>query len=187
MNADNHSEIMISNKLLLSNIPPEFIKRVQGELTINNPQYLENKKYRRWNGQTPKKLYFYKESEKGLTLPRGYIDRLTFLCEEYQINVIIKDKTTILPKINFNFNGKLRPIQKLAINDMMDFDIGVLNAPTGSGKTIMGLYLIAMSNQPTLIIVHTTDLLNQWIQRIETFLEIPKKDIGIIGAGQKRI
>lgn len=180
-------QIQIANKLSLSNIPTPFTKILQGELTINNPQYLENKKYRRWNGQTPKKLHFYKESENGLILPRGYIDQLIFLCKGYNIEFIIKDKTRILPEINFNFNGKLRPIQELAANDMLDFNTGVLSAPTGSGKTIIALYLIAQSKQPTLIIVHTTDLLNQWVQRIETFLRIPKKDIGIIGAGQKKI
>jgi len=37
------------------------------------------------------------------------------------------------------------------------------------------------------VICHTRELLNQWVDRIETFLNIPKADIGIIGDGKKRI
>ncbi len=66
-------------------------------------------------------------------------------------------------------------------------DFGTLSAPTGSGKTIMALYIIAQRKQPALIVVHTKELLNQWCDRIETFLGIPKAEIGIIGAGKKII
>ena len=64
---------------------------------------------------------------------------------------------------------------------MLRKDFGTLKAPTGAGKTVMALSLIAERKQPALIIVHTRELLNQWIERIETFLGIPKNKIGIIG------
>jgi len=70
---------------------------------------------------------------------------------------------------------------------MMEADEGTLSAPTGSGKTVMALKIIAERRQPALVICHTRELLNQWVDRIETFLNIPKADIGIIGDGKKRI
>jgi superfamily II DNA or RNA helicase len=70
---------------------------------------------------------------------------------------------------------------------MLKRDFGTLSAPTGSGKTIMGLYLIAKRRQPTVVIVHTKDLAHQWIQRIEQFLGIPGDQVGLLGAGKKRI
>jgi superfamily II DNA or RNA helicase len=66
-------------------------------------------------------------------------------------------------------------------------DFGTLNAPTGSGKTVMGLYLIAQRRQPTVVVVHTKDLAFQWIQRIDQFLGIPADQVGLIGAGKKKI
>ncbi len=70
---------------------------------------------------------------------------------------------------------------------MVNADWGALISATGSGKTTMGLYLVAQRKQPTLIIVHTKNLLTQWVDRIESFLNIPKKEIGIIGNGKKKI
>jgi superfamily II DNA or RNA helicase len=70
---------------------------------------------------------------------------------------------------------------------MLSKDFGTLNAPTGSGKTIMALYMIKQRMQPALIIVHSKELANQWIQRIESFLNIPKEEIGFIGSGKKKI
>ncbi|WAC03266.1 DEAD/DEAH box helicase [Lacinutrix neustonica] len=66
-------------------------------------------------------------------------------------------------------------------------DYGVIVAPPGSGKTVIGLKVIADKAQPTLIIVHRKQLLEQWIERIEAFLGIPKKDIGVIGKGKSKI
>jgi len=48
--------------------------------------------------------------------------------------------------------------------------MGVIVAPPGSGKTIVGLSIIAQKKQPVLIIVHRRQLLGQWIQRIQSFL-----------------
>jgi superfamily II DNA or RNA helicase len=47
--------------------------------------------------------------------------------------------------------------------------------------------MIARRRQPALIVVHTKDLARQWMQRIETFLDIPAEQIGMIGGGKKTI
>ena len=63
-------------------------------------------------------------------------------------------------------------------------DFGVIVAPPGSGKTVLGLAIIAEKKQPALIIVHRKQLADQWIDRIESFLKIPKTDIGKITGGK---
>ena len=65
-------------------------------------------------------------------------------------------------------------------------DIGVIVAPPGSGKTVIALKIIADRQQPTLIIVHRKQLAEQWLERIETFLGIPKHQIGKIGQGKNK-
>lgn len=66
-------------------------------------------------------------------------------------------------------------------------DYGVIVAPPGSGKTVIGLKIIANKRQPALIIVHRKQLLEQWTERIEAFLGIPKREIGVIGQGKLKI
>jgi len=62
-----------------------------------------------------------------------------------------------------------------------------LQAPTGSGKTVMGIYMVCQRKQKTLIIVHTKELLYQWIERIKEFTTVPENEVGIIGDGHETI
>ena len=70
---------------------------------------------------------------------------------------------------------------------MLAKEFGTLSAPTGSGKTVMALYIIARRKQPALIVVHTKDLAYQWVERIDQFLGIPAGEVGFIGGGKKVI
>jgi superfamily II DNA or RNA helicase len=70
----------------------------------------------------------------------------------------------------------LRPYQQQAVAAVFAHSFGVLEAGTGSGKTVMALSLIARRRQPTLILVHSKELMHQWQDRIRQFLGI--------GAGQ---
>ena len=180
--------IDLSNKLTISE-DPEFLESViQDRLTFANPKYLDNLKMNRWNGETPEYLKFYDYAENGdMILPRGFISQLVSLCRHYGSEFKIEDRRRILPKVEFTFEGQLRPFQMQAVNAMLSRDFGTLSAPTGSGKTVMALSLIAEHRQPALIIVHTKELLNQWVDRIGTFLSIPADEIGIIGGGKKTV
>jgi superfamily II DNA or RNA helicase len=87
--------------------------------------------------------------------------------------------------VNFSFNGRLKHFQKIAVDEMLAKDFGTLSSATGSGKTVMALYIIARRKQPALIIVHTKDLAAQWVERIEAFLGIEPEAVGLIGGGKK--
>jgi superfamily II DNA or RNA helicase len=97
------------------------------------------------------------------------------------------DNRLELDPVDFDFYGTLRPLQADAVADVLKRDQGTLAAPTGSGKTCMGLFIIAQRKQPALIIVHTKELVNQWVSAIEKFLHIPADEVGIIGGGKFRI
>ena len=180
--------IDLSNKLTISE-DPEFLESViQDRLTFANPKYRDNLKMNRWNGETPEYLKFYDYAENGdMILPRGFISQLVSLCRHYGSEFKIEDRRRILSEVEFTFEGQLRPFQMQAVNAMLHRDFGTLSAPTGSGKTVLALSLISERQQPALIIVHTKELLNQWIDRIGVFLGIPADEIGVIGGGKKTI
>ena len=61
------------------------------------------------------------------------------------------------------------------------------NMISGVGKTVYGLYLIARRRQPALVVVHTRDLAMQWVERVEEFLGIPGREVGMIGGGRDKV
>jgi len=62
----------------------------------------------------------------------------------------------------------------------------VLSATTAFGKTVVAAWLIAKRGVNTLVLVHRRQLVDQWIERLSTFLGLSKKEIGQIGGGKTR-
>ncbi|MDY0131046.1 MAG: DEAD/DEAH box helicase [Desulforegulaceae bacterium] len=177
----------VKNQLTIINPHPLIIKKAKNELEIINPKWSENERMGRWNGKTSKTLKFYFfDNKKNLVIPRGLSREFIKFCLNNQIEYKISDKRKEAESIDFSFSGELKSFQKRAVYDIFSTDFGVLNAPTGSGKTVMALYLIYLRKQPSLVIVHTKDLARQWINQASHFLNIDKKEIGLIGAGKKK-
>ncbi len=164
----------------------QLMDALKQQLTIDNPKYKDAKKYGRWVGKRIKpKLQFYAEGKNYISFPRGFTRKALRLCQQHlgQLPRIV-DNRRLLPECPFQFNGLLRPYQKAAVNDVLKHHFGVLVAGTGSGKTIMALYIIAVRKQPVLILLHNKELMYQWRDRVEEFLGI---EPGLIGDGQFNI
>ena len=126
----------------------------------------------------------YRESTNKIYIPRFYgIKRygLPPRCE-------IKTEGT---KIDVSFDKPLRDYQENIVNTYMNHVSkpihegatsngggGLLSVYCGSGKTVMGIKIISLIKQKTLIIVHKEFLMNQWIERIQEFL--PNASVGRI-------
>lgn len=183
---NNPLQIILTNNLRLTRIPAEIRNKIMDDLRFPNPKWLENKRMGRWNRGTPRELRFFdKTREGGLWIPRGYIRKLLVLCRRHGIPYRIDDRRRMRPREAFNFKGRLKPFQLKAVNAMLLRDFGTLSAPTGSGKTVMALYMVAQRKQPAIIIVHTKDLAYQWIDRAVTFLGMSADDVGFVGGGKK--
>ena len=181
-------------KLRLTNVltllsPPEALSQwLVATLTMPNPKWLENERMGRWNRKTPKELKFYRRVRGGgLHIPRGFTGNVFRQCRRMGIACDLDDRRRLLEAVPFVFQGRLKPFQEEAVAKMGAKDFGTLSAPTGSGKTVMGLCLIARRRQPAAVIVHTKDLAHQWVARIRQFLDIPEPEIGFIGAGRRRM
>jgi len=178
----------ISHKLFLSDIPEPVQALIMAELTLENPKWLENLKMGRTNYRVSRHLKFYSTRKNGgLILPRGYGGRLARICADLGETVEYDDERRSLPEVDFTFQGQLRPYQHKACETMLRRRFGTLCAPTGAGKTVCGLSIIASRRQPTLIVVHTRDLAMQWVKRIEEFLDIPARQVGMIGSGRNTV
>ena len=88
--------------------------------------------------------------------------------------------------LNLVFHGELTPIQREAARALLPREIGVFVAPPGIGKTVLGTYLVAQRACTTLILVHRTALLDQWMAQLPVFLGVDPKEIGQIGGGKRK-
>ena len=78
----------------------------------------------------------------------------------------------------------LREYQQDALDQWREAgERGVLELPTGSGKTVVAVAAMAALSVPTLVVVPTVDLLEQWRRELETEFDVP---IGQFGGGEQR-
>ena len=178
--------LTIKNHIQVPYLNEELDDFLYEGLSMPNPVYAENKRMKRFwaNKQINEELTFYKEKgEDGFYAPRGFLNDILEYCETNKIKCKINNQSHIFSDISLKFSGDLFPFQKPAINQMLLQNEGTLCAPTGSGKTVMGIKLICERLQPTLIIVHTKELLFQWADRLKQFANIKDSQIGFIGDG----
>ncbi|WP_132057501.1 DEAD/DEAH box helicase [Halorussus amylolyticus] len=80
---------------------------------------------------------------------------------------------------------ELRAYQRDALSAWEDANRqGVLELPTGSGKTVIGLKAIESLQTATLVVVPTIDLLEQWRAELESEFGIP---VGQMGGGEQTV
>ncbi len=106
------------------------------------------------------------------------------LLAEYDIALIVEDKRVSGQPIEVQFRGELTPMQEKAAKALLEHDAGVFVAPPGTGKTVLGTYLIAARGCSTLVLVHRRPLLDQWLTQLSLFLDLPSESIGQIGGGR---
>ena len=181
--------IELSNIIRLSRfgLTQALTNFLREELNFANTEFFIKKQSGRSTFQTERYFNLIGEDKNEVTIPRGFIGKLIRFCKDLNIEFDFIDNRKKRPAISFSFNVPLRTHQHKAIEAATKKDFGVIVSPPGSGKTVIGLNIIAGKKQPALIIVHRKQLLEQWMERIEAFLGIPKSEIGIIGSGKVRI
>lgn len=181
--------IRLSNKVTInrSGLSLVLINFLKEELNFTNSEFLIKKKMGKGVWGIERYFKFVEEHNNEVIIPRGGIGKFLRFCKEQNIEYDFLDERKKNPYVTFNSTIQLRQYQQSAFDACTKKDFGVIEAPPGSGKTIIGLAIIADKKQPALIIVQRKQLADQWAERIESFLAIPKKDIGRIGGGKSKI
>ncbi len=172
--------LTVSHECVLRGASPAALAALRTALTIDNPKYQDAKRYGRWIGKQLKpRLFFFREEAGAIFFPRGFGNEAVRLCRrDMGVTPEITDLRRSLQEVEFSFQGTLRPYQEQAVNAVLAHSFGVLEAGTGSGKTVMALMAIARRRQPTLILVHSRELLHQWRVQIQRFLGVEAGQAG---------
>lgn len=140
----------------------EFYKNIKSHLT---------RVVRDFTGVNLTTLKFYIEGDKFLKVPR-------FFPIEAFVECSLKNTLSSGEDIEISHNIKLRDdTQKNAVNYFLSNENGVIQAPPGSGKTVMTIYMVAERKKKTFILVHRDSLVEQWQDRFVSYSSIKSEDV----------
>jgi superfamily II DNA or RNA helicase len=121
-----------------------------------------------------------------IALPRGCLEAARDLLKANGIRCDLRDERFEGGPLDVTFTGTLRVDQEAVVAEMLTHDAGVFCAPTAFGKTVTAAAMIARRGINTLVLVHRTELLKQWQERLQTFLDVGKGVIGTVGGGKAK-
>jgi superfamily II DNA or RNA helicase/very-short-patch-repair endonuclease len=182
-------EIVLSNQIFIpkADLPPALRNRILQLAAFQNPEFYKAQAMRLPTFDKPRIIACAESHAEHIALPRGCLDELKTLLRRHKVRYRTKDLRTLGSQIAYKFCGALRPEQIAASEALLPHDNGVLAATTAFGKTVLAAWMIAQRGRSTLILVHRKQLMEQWVERLTEFLNIPEASIGRIGGGRRKL
>jgi len=182
------STLVLENQIYIDKeeLPAPLKNRLIRLAAFQNPEFYKAQGMRLPVYNKPRIISCCEDFPKHIGIPRGCLDEVVELLRDLRIKPEIIDKRLVGNPIALNFQGILRPEQKLAADAMLSHDMGVLSATTAFGKTVIAAYMIAERGVNTLVLVHRRQLLDQWVSRLSSFLGLAPENIGQIGGGKRK-
>ena len=154
------------------NLSPRIQNQIRCLATIDNPEFYRRKNSGNSTYYYLSTIYLGKDIDGYIQVPRGLFEVITEKCKAAGIHFDVEDNRTTGRPIRVSFNGELRTQQDLAAERLLRYENGILNAATAFGKTVVCSYLVAQRRVSTLILLESTDLVDQWIDELNRFLFI---------------
>lgn len=167
-------------------LPQALANRLIRLAAFQNPEFYKAQAMRMSVLDKPRAIGCAENYPNHIALPRGCLEAAQELLQDNGIRCDLHDERYEGEPIDVAFAGTLRIDQKAAVAAMLHHDTGVLCAPTAFGKTVIAAAMIAERGVNTLVLVHRTDLLKQWQERLQSFLGVGKGVVGTIGGGKAK-
>ena len=154
-------------RLNMSDWKPDRVQAYMRDLTFTPRGVFDT-------GTPPALICCYQVQEEMLTLPR---------CYQGLVGANVVDGLSEGEARTFDFAGTLNELQSSAFEKSCASlrappHACILTLPCGFGKTVVALGIAAALKRKTLVVVHKENLLEQWVERIKTFL--PGARTGVI-------
>ncbi|WJZ02232.1 DEAD/DEAH box helicase [Corynebacterium freiburgense] len=167
----------------LDGLPASIIASLKHLACLSNPEFYRRQAQRFSTFRIPRLIIRFHQENNILQLPRGLTDEVIELLETAGATVHTK-RQRARQRLQLEFTGKLRPPQQRALRDTTPHRTGVIVAPPGFGKTVLGCSMIAHRNVPTAVLVNRKELVDQWRTSLSEFLGCTP---GQLGAGKRKL
>ena len=171
---DGVVHIVLSDSIYIdsSGMTNKTKRQLRRMATFSNKQYFQNQAMDIPNYDASRFIYLGRDAGKYIVLPRGLREEILKKLDDARVRYEVEDKRTVGRKLNISFKGDLRDSQISAVETMLKNETGILHAATAFGKTVVCCDMIARRSVSTLILVDRADLMNQWLKRLDEFLDI---------------
>jgi superfamily II DNA or RNA helicase/very-short-patch-repair endonuclease len=182
-------ELVLGDQIYTSkaDLVPALRHRLICLAAFQKPEFYRAQAMRLPTYDKPRIIACAEDHPKHLALPRGCLEEVTALLAGLKIQPVLREERNAGVALVAAFCGTLRPEQQAAATALLAHDTGVLAATTAFGKTVVAAWLIAQRGVNTLVLVHRQQLLEQWVERLSTFLGRPAKSIGRLGGGRRKL
>ncbi|MBY0495044.1 MAG: DEAD/DEAH box helicase family protein [Cyanobacteria bacterium] len=181
-------DLVLGNQVYIAKegVSPELRNRLLRTAAFQNPEFYKAQAMRLSTYNKPRVIACAEDHPHHIGIPRGCLEEIQDTLSNLGVRVAVRDERNAGQPLQATFRGDLRAEQQAAAKAMLAHDNGVLAATTAFGKTVVAAWLIAQRGVNTLVLVHRRQLLDQWIERLSTFLDLPASSIGRIGGGRTR-
>ena len=181
------AELSAGVSIARTGLPAWLVADLKHLASLPNPAFYEKQRMRFSTWNTPRVIRAYRENLDRIELPRGLLDQTRALLKQAGSDLELHDRRPTPDPVTFRFEGELRPEQQAAVEAIASSEHGMIIAPPGTGKTVIGCALIARHQTPTLVLVDRRPLADQWRARLADFLGLPARQIGQTGGGRRRL
>jgi len=170
-------QIVLADRIYIdsSGMSNKTKRQLRRMATFSNKQYFQNQAMDMPNYDASRFIYLGSDEGKYIVLPRGLREEILKKFDKAGISYKIEDKRSEGQKLNISFKGSLRESQIPVVETMLENETGILHAATAFGKTVVCCDMIAKRSLSTLILVDRADLMNQWLKRLDEFLDIDEE------------
>jgi len=173
-------------RLPLVNLPGSLMDELSGAFSYANPQHQKLKAMGYGTKGEPAVIRTWRDEGGCLTVPRGGMARVRDALRRYGVAYEVADE-----RAQGEGHGEIPdslqkpwPFQDACAAALIARENALLRAPTGGGKSSIGISIAARLKVPTCFIVWNSGLFEQWRARLQKELGLREKDVGVIKAGK---
>jgi hypothetical protein len=129
-------------------LPPPLVADLKHLAAVNNPKFFQLQQQRKSTWEVPRLIRCYEEDLEHLWLPRGLEEHVGRAVAEAGSKLQLRDVLEDPEPLDLRFEGSLSATRQAAVEALAPHALGVLVAPTGGGKTVMGSHSLRGTGPP---------------------------------------